>query len=157
MNDTLKLASARESISRLSTVDAAWPVLAGEVITQLRRVLGFDAFCASQNDPRVPLPAAALADNDAVSSRQRRFWQIEMQQPDVNKTRDLTTADCPVGILSVSTDGDLARSTHWREVLDPGGIGDELRAALMADGRWWGSLSLYRVARPGPPAGVASC
>ena len=94
MNDTLKLASARESISRLSTVDAAWPVLAGEVITQLRRVLGFDAFCASQNDPRVPLPAAALADNDAVSSRQRRFWQIEMQQPDVNKTRDLTTADC---------------------------------------------------------------
>jgi len=74
--------------------------------------------------PRVPLPAAALADNDAVSSRQRRFWQIEMQQPDVNKTRDLTTADCPVGILSVSTDGDLARSTRWREVLDPGGIGE---------------------------------
>ncbi|HEY2288363.1 MAG TPA: helix-turn-helix transcriptional regulator [Streptosporangiaceae bacterium] len=135
---------ARQAIGRLPAWGAPWPVVAGEVIAQLRRVVGFDSFCASQNDPRTAIPAAALADNDAISGRQRLFWQIEMQRPDVNKTGDLVRASCPAAVLSAATGGDLARSARWDELLRPGGIGDELRVALVADGRWWGSVSLYR-------------
>ncbi len=138
---------ARRGIGALPAADGLWPAVAGEVIAQLRRVVGFDSFCASQNDPRAPMPAAALGDNDAVSSRQQRFWQIEMQLPDVNKTCHLVHAGCPVAVLSEATGGDLARSARWDELLRPGGIGDELRVALVASGRWWGSLSLYRETR----------
>ncbi len=147
MRGTAAVERARRVIGRLPAAGAPWPAVAAEVITQLRRVVGFDAFCASQNDPRTTVPAAALADNDAISSRQRLFWQIEMQLPDVNKTGDLVRAPCPAAVLSAATGGDLARSVRWDEVLRPGGIGDELRMALVADGRWWGSISLYRERR----------
>lgn len=138
---------ARQVISALPAADGLWPAVAGEVVAQLRRVVRFDSFCISQNDPRAPMPAAALGDNDAISSRQQRFWQIEMQLPDVNKTCHLVHAGCPAAVLSEATGGDLARSARWDELLRPGGIGDELRVALVADGRWWGSLSLYRETR----------
>jgi DNA-binding CsgD family transcriptional regulator len=138
---------ARQAICRVPGAGGPWPAVAGEVVAQLRRVVGFDAFCAAQNDPRTSMPAAALGDNDAVSSRQRRFWQIEMQLPDVNKTCDLVRAPCPVAVLSEATGGDLARSARWGELLGPGGIGDELRVALVAGRRWWGSISLYRETR----------
>jgi len=90
------------------------------------------------------LPAAALADNDAVSSRQRAFWQIELQMPDVKKTAQLVQRRCPVAVLSAATGGDLARSVRWDQLLGPCGLGDELRVGLVADRAWWGSLTLYR-------------
>jgi DNA-binding CsgD family transcriptional regulator len=138
---------ARAGINRLVGLDAPWTVLAAEVIGQLRRVIAFDCFCASQNDPLALMPATAVADNDVISNQQQRFWQIEMQLPDVNKTCHLVTAPTPVAVLSTATGGDLARSLRWDELLGPGGLGDELRAALVADGQWWGSLSLYRERR----------
>ena len=147
MATTATVERARAGIARLAGVEAPWWVVAGDVVGQLRRVIGFDCFCMSQNDPRVSMPAAALGDNEVISSQQRRFWQIEMQLPDVNKTCQLTTTPIPVAVLSAATGGDLARSRRWDELLGPGGIGDELRAALVADGQWWGSLSLYRVRR----------
>lgn len=138
---------AGQAIGRLSRDPAPWPQVAGDVVAQLRRVVGFDAFCASQNDPRTPAPAGAVADSDAVGRRQRRFWQLEMRVRDVNKTAVLARAPIPVGVLSLATGGDLSRSARWRELLSPGGIGDELRIALVADNQWWGSIILYRERR----------
>jgi hypothetical protein len=48
---------------------------------------------------------------------------------------------------AAATGGDLAPSVRWDELLRPGGIGDELRMALVADGRRRGSISLYRERR----------
>ena len=48
--------------------------------------------------------------------------------------------------MNAATGGDLARSPRWDEIMRPAGITDELRAALVSDGRCWGSLSLFRAA-----------
>lgn len=150
MRNTTTLERASQAIGRLAAADAAWPPVCHDLIPQLRRVIGFDSFCIAQNDPLGLIPAAALGDNHAISGNQRLFWQIEMQQPDVNKAFHLAQAPCPVAALSTATGGDLARSTRWHELLRPAGIGDELRAALVAGGRWWGSVDLYRERRARP-------
>jgi DNA-binding CsgD family transcriptional regulator len=138
---------ARQALGRLSMTAGPWALVAEELVAQLRRVVGFDSFCVVQNDPRARLPAAAVSDNDCLGLRQRLLWQLEMRGPDVNKSAVLARAAWPVGVLSIAAGGDLARSARWRELLVPVGIGDELRAALVAGGRWWGSVSLYRERR----------
>jgi DNA-binding CsgD family transcriptional regulator len=89
------------------------------------------------------------ADNPALAGRQRRLFEIEYLEPDAVKHAALARGTAPVGALSQATGGDLSRSRRWAELLGPGGIGDELRAALMADGVCWGSLVLYRERRGG--------
>jgi DNA-binding CsgD family transcriptional regulator len=49
-----------------------------------------------------------------------------------------------VRALSSVTEGDLRQSARWRELYETGGMGDELRAALVLDGRCWGYLELLR-------------
>jgi DNA-binding CsgD family transcriptional regulator len=76
-----------------------------------------------------------------------------MQQPDVNKTAELATRPCPVAALGLATGDDPARSLRWSELLATGGVGDELRAGLVADGTWWGCLALYRARDSAPFSG----
>jgi hypothetical protein len=47
-------------------------------------------------------------------------------------------------VLSRSTGGDLHRSIRWREIYQPGGMGDELRVELAVDGRCWGTIEVVR-------------
>ncbi len=68
------------------------------------------------------MPAAALHDVEVITAQQRRFWQIEMQLPDFNKTCHLLAAPTHVAVLSAATGGDLARSRRWDELLRPGGL-----------------------------------
>lgn len=147
MGQSAIVGRAREALGRLSMTAAPWTLVAEELVAQLRQVVGFDSFCVVQNDPRARLPAAAVSDNHCLGLRQRLLWQLEMRGPDVNTSAVLARAARPVGVLSNASGGDLARSARWRELLAPAGIGDELRAALVADGRWWGSVSLYRERR----------
>lgn len=138
---------AEASIARLSAQTAPWRELAPALAAALRGAVGFDCFSLCQHDPVARMPAGGVADNHVLASQQRRFWQIEIQSPDVNKSDHLADAATPVAALSAATGGDLARSTRWAELLGPGGLGDELRAVLVLDGRWWSSLSLYRERR----------
>ena len=47
-------------------------------------------------------------------------------------------------MLSAATGGALDRDPLWREMLGPGGLGDQLGTPLAADGVCWAYLSLYR-------------
>ena len=49
-----------------------------------------------------------------------------------------------VGILSAATGGDLARSTRWREISAPYGIGDELGCVATDERGSWGDFRLFR-------------
>src|SRR5262249_25173756 len=138
---------ARQVLGRLSMTAAPWTLVAEELVAQLRQVVGFDSFCVVQNDPRARLPAAAVSGDHCLSLRQGLVGRRGMRGRDVNKAGVRARAARPVGGLSNGPGGDLARSARWRELLAPAGIGDELRAALVADGRWWGSVSLYRERR----------
>ncbi|HJQ42670.1 MAG TPA: LuxR C-terminal-related transcriptional regulator [Jatrophihabitantaceae bacterium] len=78
------------------------------------------------------------------------FFEIEMTGRDVVSFRTLAEGPTPVGSLFAATDGEPRRSTRWREVITPLGWGDELRAAIRADGSTWGYLCLHREANDRP-------
>lgn len=140
----------REVIEGLSQAGLAWDAFCAEAVPRLRAVVGFDSWCLTLCDPGNGLPANGVADNPPVGSALGRFWHIEYHLPDVNKHAWLARNHQHVGILSAATRSDLARSTRWHQLLGPGGLGDELRAAVVAGGASWGGLSFHRERRIAP-------
>jgi hypothetical protein len=141
-----KLDRCRRAVERLSEAELRWDVYSGELIAHLRLAVGFDGWCAALADPATGLPAVAVAEDSPVACCQRRFYQLEYQNPDFSMGKALAAADCRVAVLSDVTGGDLARSRRWDELLRPAGTADELRAVLEAGGTRLGSLTLYRAA-----------
>ena len=122
---------------------------------RLRRLVPFDAAVWLATDPATNLPTAPIrSENMGPVCRDgancMRIWELEFLVEDVNLYSDLARAPSPAGALRVATDDRPARSTRYREVLGPNGVGDELRAVLRADGEPWASIGLYREA--GSPA-----
>lgn len=140
----------REVIEDLSRADLAWDAFCAEAVPRLRAAVGFDCWCLTLCDPGNGLPADGVADNPPVGGALGRFWHIEYHLPDVNKHAWLARNHRHVGILSAATHSDLARSTRWHQLLGPGGLGDELRGAVVADGACWGGLTFHRERRTAP-------
>jgi DNA-binding CsgD family transcriptional regulator len=140
----------RDVVEELSQAGLAWDAFCHEAVPPLRAAVGFDCWCLTLCDPGNALPAHGVADNPPVGGALGRFWHIEYQLPDVNKHAWLGQNHRLVGILSAATRSDLARSTRWQQLLGPGGLGDELRAAVVADRVCWGELTFYRQRRTEP-------
>jgi DNA-binding CsgD family transcriptional regulator len=94
-------------------------------------------------DPDSLLPTTGIADA-AVWPVVGRIVDYEEREQDLNKDRDLATRGDPVAALGAATNGDLARSRRWRDILQTHGFGDELRAACVDRYGCWGHLRLYR-------------
>src|SRR5260370_41434053 len=73
-----------------------------------------------------------------------RFVEDEFLLDDFNKWIDLARAPVHARSLLQATDGDLASSYRFREILEPLGLGDELRAALITGRACWGFICLHR-------------
>lgn len=144
MAQSWKLDRSRRAIEQLSRAGLDLHSFCSEVAGHLGATVGFDGWCVTNTDPVSLTPAKAAERNSPAAAPQQRFWQIEFQVPDVNKFVALASSARPAQALSAATGGDLARSRRWDEILRPAGAGDELRAALVADGLCWGSVSLYR-------------
>jgi DNA-binding CsgD family transcriptional regulator len=145
-----------ERIDRACRAGLDWPVLAGEVISQLRKVAGFDTWCFALRDPISGLPSNAAADNPPLVGRVLRLWQLEHGQPDVLSFASLTGSQAKVGTLRQATAGDPCRSRRFAEILGPAGMGDELRAVCMAGGTCWAAVTLYQAADMAGFAGTAA-
>lgn len=143
---TWTLDRTRGALENVSRARLDWPAFGDEVARHLRRRIGFDGWCVMQTDPDTLLPARALAADSPATTAPRRIWQIEFHVPDVCKLAYLARGGQRVSTVNAATGGDLARSPRWDEIMRPAGITDELRAALVSDGRCWGSLSLFRAA-----------
>lgn len=63
---------------------------------------------------------------------------------DVNRFVDLARAGVAAAALGGATGGDLSRSARWREVYEPLGYGDELRAVFADGSAVWGQACLTR-------------
>ncbi len=102
-----------------------------------------DAAFFATVDPATLMFTSAMAE-EPLGSVTPMFLDNEFGQDDVNKFTSLADAADPVGSLDGATKGDRRISTRYREVISPLGLGDELRAALVARGRCWGVLCLHR-------------
>ena len=80
----------------------------------------------------------------------QRFLACEFGDADLLTFADLASAPEPVQALYAAAEGEPEASARWREVLEPQGWGDELRAALRDRSGVWGFVCLHRFAGDAP-------
>ncbi|HEX8868991.1 MAG TPA: LuxR C-terminal-related transcriptional regulator [Lentzea sp.] len=114
-----------------------------EVLRALRRLLPIDAVFLATADPETLLFTGAWPE-EPLGTATHLFLDNEFGRADVNKFASLATAARPVATLDSATRKDRAVSERYREIMRPLGLGDELRAALIAGGQCWGYLCLHR-------------
>ncbi|OLB76775.1 MAG: hypothetical protein AUI14_17680 [Actinobacteria bacterium 13_2_20CM_2_71_6] len=114
-----------------------------EVGRLVRRAVPFDDCVWLAYDPETVLPTAAYDDGHSWELR-LAYCVNEQLEDDVNKFRTLARMAVPVATLDQATGGARQRSRRYTELLRPHGFARELRAALVADGVCWGSLTLLR-------------
>lgn len=139
----------RDAVEHLSQAGLAWDTFCHEAATPMRDAIGFESWCLALLDPGNGLPSRGVADTP-LGGVLGHFWNLEYRHPDVNQHAWLATNHNHVGVLSAATGGDLARSARWDQLLGPHGLGDELRAAVVAGRARWGSLTFYRGRQASP-------
>src|SRR4051812_48450339 len=117
-------------------------VLVGWVRGELGELVPFDWLCVGVTDPQTGL--VTMVQDCTPIGPPEVYLAAELFVPDVNKVAWLAEQPVPVGVLSAATGGDLESSYRYRNALRPSGIGHELRAALVVDGRCWGYAVLLR-------------
>jgi hypothetical protein len=128
---------ARRAIVRLCHAGLDGPTLTRDLVRHLHRAIGIDAFFCATADPATVLFTGAVRDELSDDSIPR-FLANEFLQDDVNKFATLARSRDPVNSLYLATGGDYRRSPRFRDILEPMGLGDELRASLTVDGSCWG-------------------
>jgi DNA-binding CsgD family transcriptional regulator len=114
-----------------------------EVLRALHRVLPVDAAFFATADPETLLFTGAWPD-EPLDAATPLFLDNEFGAPDVNKFAALATSARHVATLDQATRWERRNSPRYRDIMRPLGLGDELRAALVADQRCWGYLCLHR-------------
>ncbi|TME19974.1 MAG: helix-turn-helix transcriptional regulator [Chloroflexi bacterium] len=112
-------------------------------LKQIERVVPVDAAFFAAADPTTLLHTDAVVD-DILRPHAAEFLRIEFLADDVNQFRDLARADRIVSTLDIETVGRRQRSPRYTEILEPLGLGDELRIALIEGGNCWGFMCLHR-------------
>ncbi|HEY1320437.1 MAG TPA: LuxR C-terminal-related transcriptional regulator [Streptosporangiaceae bacterium] len=114
-----------------------------DVLRRLRRIVPVDAAFFATVDPVTLLFTGAVAE-DPLAAATPLFMDNEYGRADVNKFASLAGAADQITSLDRATRGDRPASPRYREIMGPMGLGDELRAALVAEQRCWGVLCLHR-------------
>ena len=126
------------------------------LLTRLGSVIGFDGAFLAAVDPATLLYTRAFR-RGMPPEASGAFLSAEFGVDDVNQLRQLVRLPSPVGWLDQATGGDRTAARRYREAMEPYGLGDELRVALLADGTCWGLLCLHRAqARSGFDAADAA-
>lgn len=136
------LARSHDAVERLASTRLDPGTLGRELASITRRIVPFSGWCLAVADPESLLVSSAVAENPAIRNL-GRFFELDYAD-DVNSYRRLVGRRSSVSVLSSATRGDLRQSARWRELYEASGMGDELRAALVLDGRCWGYLELLR-------------
>ena len=119
--------------------------LRDRVLSRLRRAVPFDAAFWATVDPATLLftqPYQEEIPADTIPY----FIQNEFLDDDVNKWTSLARDAAGVRTLVEATAGAMDTSLRYREVFQPLGLGDELRAVLRVSGVCWGYICLHREA-----------
>ncbi|MFD5570951.1 helix-turn-helix transcriptional regulator [Streptomyces cadmiisoli] len=115
-----------------------------ESAARITEAVGADAYCFAETDPE-----SVLATNYVTGNLDRSGAPLlhfnEFGQKDFLKLHSLAYGPVSASSLSMATGGCLEKSPRYRHLLGPLGLGDEIRAVAMADGRVWGFIHLFRL------------
>ena len=113
------------------------PDLHTQLTRTLRHLMPVDAVFFATADPQTLLFTGAFAE-DPLAAESPLFLANEFGGQDVNRFSALATSRTHVATLDDATRHHRAGSSRSREIMTPLGLGDELRAALVADGQCLG-------------------
>jgi DNA-binding CsgD family transcriptional regulator len=141
------MATARRRVEALARrcylgLDAA--ALRDEVLGGLRRIVPIDAAFFATVDPATMLYTSVMSEEPLFQAR-ALFLDNEFGRADVNKFTELAAAPDHVSSLDRATSDSRKVSPRYFEVMAPLGLGDELRASLVAAGHCWGVMCLHRL------------
>ncbi len=134
-----------DRVARLCTAGLERGSLQQEVMTTLRRALPCDAWCIGTVDPATLMVTGSVGEGYPMEGT-GRFFEIEYSEESANKFADLARRKPPAGTLVSATDGQIEDDPYWRDICQPAGLRDELRAALLVEDTCWGCLSFARAA-----------
>lgn len=117
--------------------------LRAAVLPRLRKAVPVDALWWATVDPATLLYTQAYRE-ELPSETGPYFVDNEFLGDDVNKWTELAGDRSGVRTLAAATDGKLARSPRYRDIFEPLGLADELRAVLRTRGAVWGFMCLHR-------------
>lgn len=113
------------------------------MISELKVAIGFERWCAPLLDPDTLIAHTGIGDTDHLAEMPRMQLN-DATLAGINNGVTLTAGRERVGVLSIATGGDLARSQRWRESLERFGTGDELRMVAADECGFWGRFDLWR-------------
>jgi DNA-binding CsgD family transcriptional regulator len=121
------------------------------VLAAIETVVPFDSACVASVDPATLIPTALTTvgydDPEAVLRATESEYGPD---PPVNSFRSVARLDTPVRLSRAADPDGWASSRHYRTLLAPFGLHDELRMVFPArDGRAWGMATMSR--GPGVP------
>ena len=134
----------RADVVRLSHRGLSVPDFARAATRALRRAVPFDGVCVLTLDPATLLPTSEHTENALPPAAIERLNEIELGERDVNSWVSLARGRVRAASLSGATGGRLRRSLRQRELREPSGFDDELRALLADESGAWGALTLLR-------------
>jgi len=133
---------ARE-ITRVASSGLDWLSFATRVGELVRQMVPFDRSCWHLVDPGTVLFTGSL--NQQITCSGSWLAEHEYVIDDVNKWWFLARSGRRAGATSIATHGDPTRSARHRSH-NSYGLGDELRAAFVADGIYWAAAGFLREA-----------
>lgn len=114
------------------------------VVPLLAPMVGFDRWCGLLLDPATVMNTGGHHEEGLPYALLPRLLEIEVGETDVNALPSLSRSRTGVSTLERGTHGRPTDSGRFREVLQPAGLGRELRAVLRDRGSSWGALVLLR-------------
>ena len=115
------------------------------VLSRLQRAVPFDAAFWATIDPATLL-FTQPHQHEIPAETAPYFIQNEYVDEDVNRWTTLARDRAGVRSLAEATGGELERSPRFRDIFQPLGLGDELRAVFRVGGISWGCMCLHREA-----------
>lgn len=135
-----------ELIARAQAAPSASEVFAA-ASPRLRRLVPYDSAIWLATDPETGMPTSPTRKENCHEFNEREcvtVWEREFSVEDVIPYTELGRAPRPAGALRLATRDRPARSPRFRHVLQPHGVGDELRVVMRVGDRPWAWLSLFR-------------
>lgn len=142
----------RADIVRLTGSGIDSRSMRSEVTERLRRVMPIDAVFFATCDPSTLLFTDVVAD-DLLLGLTPLFLRNEFLQNDVNQFRTIAAGAASAVTLDQATAGRRWQSPRYCDILQPAGLGDEMRVALRSADMCWGFMCVHRETGSGFSAG----
>jgi len=132
-------------VKRLCYARLDAPTLLREVAGRLGRVVPFEAYRVTSNDPLSGL-LTHIAGEGPVNDIEhfRTYLEHIYFEEDLDALRRMVRNRSPVALLSEVTEGKLERALRCREITSPSGLGYELLGICSVGQQQQGSICLLR-------------